>query len=317
MKYITKTLDYKIETPSVITLGKFDGLHKGHELLMEHLKEISDVNGYNSIVFTFDIPPNINANNEASKVITTNNEKKYIFEQTGIDYLFECPFTKEVMCMEPETFIAWLVRQFNIKAIVVGNDFHFGHNRAGDYKTLIEYSDKYGYEVNVINKIQYDGRDISSTYIREEIEKGNIKLSNKLLGYNFFINGEVIHGKKLGRTIGIPTINLPIPEDKIIPPYGVYVSKVIVGDKWYMGVSNIGKKPTIEGDNPVGIETFIIDFCQDIYGKNVNVELVDFVRAEKKFDSIDALKEQMNNDISIASKYYKNVTIDIDNPKLG
>lgn len=313
MKYIKKTLDYTIKSPSVITLGKFDGLHRGHELLMEKLKEISEKNQYNSIVFTFDIPPSSTLDVINQRVITTNEEKHYIFEQTGIDYLFECPFTKEIMCMEPEEFIAWMVRRFNVKCIIVGTDFRFGHNRAGNHEILEKYSDKYNYEVVVINKKQYEGRDISSTYIREELEAGNVKLANYLLGYEFFLNGEIIHGKKIGRTIGIPTINMSIPSEKIIPPFGVYITKVVIDGKEYTGVSNIGKKPTIEGDNPVGLETFILDFNEDVYGKHVCVKFVDFIRSERKFDSIDSLKEQMNNDIAYASKYYKNVTKNIDN----
>lgn len=308
MEYIRDTLDFKVNTPSVITLGKFDGLHRGHELLMEELKNKSVENHCNAIVFTFDVPPLNTVNNQKNKVLTTNAEKHALFESKGVDYLIECPFTKEIMSMEPEAFIKWIVEALCIKYIVVGDDFRFGYKRSGDYTTLQKYASVYGYEAIIIKKIQEDGRDISSTFVREEIENGNIVKANHLLGYEFFIKSEVVHGKKIGRTIGIPTINMVLPEDKLLPPFGVYVTRVCVGEKWYMGVTNVGCKPTIAGDNPVGVETYIIDFCQDVYGQFITVQFLDFIRPEMKFGSIDELKAQMNQDIIRAERYYRNVT---------
>lgn len=313
MEYIIKNLNYKLDSPSVITLGKFDGLHRGHELLIEKLKEICARYKYNSVVFTFDIPPKPNSNPADAKVITTNEEKRFIFENNDIDVLFECPFVKEIMFMEPEDFIEWIVDKFKVKYIVVGTDFGFGHNRSGNYETLQQYADKYDYEVVVIDKKQYHGRDISSTYIREEIQKGNIELANKLLGYEFFVMGEIIHGRRLGRTIGIPTINMQMDTVKMLPPFGVYITKVIINDKWYMGVSNLGRKPTVGDDNPIGLETYIIDFCQNVYGQEVVVQFLKYLRPEHKFDTIELLKEQMNKDIMQTIKYYRNVTNYIDN----
>ena len=210
--------------------------------------------------------------------------------------------------MEPELFIKWIVEALTIKCIVVGKDFRFGHDRAGDYRTLEKFASKYGYEVIVLEKMQEDGRDISSTYVREEIAKGNIPKANHLLGYEYFVKSKVVHGKRIGRTIGIPTINMILPAEKLLPPNGVYVTKVFVGENWYMGVSNVGCKPTIAGDNPIGVETYIIDFCQDVYGKEVTVKFLEFLRPEKKFDSIEDLKTQMNADIVRAERYYRNIT---------
>ena len=312
MEYISKDLEYRQGTPSVITLGKFDGLHKGHELIIEKQKELCSLYNYKSIVFTFDIPPKPGVDKSMTKVITSNDEKKIVFERNGIDILFECPFIKEIMCMKPEEFIKWIVDKFNVKYFVVGTDCGFGHKRSGNYHTLQQYSSYYDYDVIVMDKKQYRGRDISSTYIREELENGNIELVNELLGYDYFIKGKIVHGKKLGRTIGIPTINMNIPQEKMLPPKGVYITKVLVDDMWYMGVSNIGNKPTVGNNNPLGLETYIIDFCQDIYGKDVTVEFLEFLRPEMKFDSIDALKDQMNNDIAITCKYYRNITKNID-----
>ena len=171
MKYIKNTLEFQIEEPTVITLGKFDGLHRGHELLMEALHEKCSMNGYKSVVFTFDMPPKQQTQGVFGQVITTNTEKHDIFEQAGIDYLIECPFTKDIMCMEPDAFIEWIAKALTVKCIVVGTDFCFGHNRAGNYQLLQRYASVYDYEVIVVNKMQEDGRDISSTYIREELKR--------------------------------------------------------------------------------------------------------------------------------------------------
>ena len=308
MEYISKTLDFHVDDPSVITMGKFDGLHRGHETLIEILKEKTSTDSLKSIVFTFDIPPRSEVAGVEAKVLTTNEEKRYIFEEAGVDYLIECPFTKDVMCMEPGAFVEWIVKNLNVKCIVVGKDFHFGHKRAGDYKLLEKLSDELSYELIVLDKLQEDNRDISSTYIREEIAKGNIKKANHLLGYSYFVKGRVVHGRRIGRTIGIPTVNLILPEEKLLPPFGVYVTKIIVKDKEYFGVTNVGRKPTIAGDNPIGVETYIIDFSQEVYDEVVTVMFVEFIRPEKKFDSIDDLKYQMSADINKTINYYRNVT---------
>lgn len=308
MIYFKNTLDFFLEQNSVITLGKFDGLHRGHELLMDKLKEKKADSGYLTVVFTFDIPPQKEITGESSKVLTTNEEKEMIFEDAGVDCLIECPFVPSVMTMEPEDFIKWIVERLNVKAIVVGDDFCFGHNRSGNYQTLKAFENKYGYTTIVVKKIKDGERDISSTYIREEISAGNIAKANKLLGYSFFIRSLIVHGNKIGRTIGIPTINMILDKDKLLPPYGVYITRVLVGERWYAGVTNVGCKPTIKGDNPVGVETYIIDFCQDIYDKVVTVQFIEFIRPEMKFSSIDELKQQMNNDIAKTIKYYRDIT---------
>ena len=226
-----------------------------------------------------------------------------MFEKSGIDYLIECPFVPQVMTMEADAFVRWIVKSLNVKCIIVGDDFRFGHNRAGDHRMLSAMAGELGYELIVVDKIKDGARDISSTYIREEIAAGHIKKANELLGYPFFIKGRVVHGRALGRTIGIPTVNLSVPHDKLLPPKGVYMSRVLVRDNWYLGVTNIGCKPTIEGKNPIGAETYIIDFGQDVYGQDIMVELHKFVRPEMKFDSIEALKSQMSADINFTINY--------------
>ncbi len=303
MEYISKTLDFHVEKPSVISFGKFDGLHRGHEFLMEKQIEQSNLHGYKRIIFTFDIPPKSEVLGIESKVIITNDEKEYVFEESGVDYLIECPFVPKVMNMEADVFVRWIVKSLNVKCIVVGDDFRFGHNRVGDHHLLEQMADEMGYELIVVDKIKDGDRDISSTYIREEIAAGHIRKANELLGYPFFIKGKVVHGRQLGRTIGIPTVNLTVPPEKLLPPNGVYMTKVLVKDNWYLGVTNIGCKPTILKKNPVGAETYIIDFGQDVYGQEIMVELHEFIRNEMKFDSIDELKSQMSADINRTIQY--------------
>lgn len=308
MKYITKTLDFKIEEPTAVTLGKFDGLHRGHELLMHTVLECKEKYQVASVAFTFDIPPRSRVEEIVARVLTTNDEKQYIFEKQGIDYLIECPFTQEVMSMEPKAFIEWIATSLHMKYVVVGDDFRFGHKRAGDYHTLQEYEDVYGYKTIVLDKLKDSNRDISSTYVREKIADGNIRKANELLGYHYFIKSEILHGKKLGRRIGIPTINMILPEHKLLPPNGVYVTEVLVNDRKYMGVTNVGCKPTVSEECIVGVETYIDDFNQDLYGEKIVVAFLEFIRPEMKFSSIDELKSQMESDIQVARKYYENIT---------
>lgn len=311
MEYIKNTTEFSISEETAVSLGKFDGIHKGHVRLLEYLKEKKRL-GQKSVVFTFDIPPRqrVGAWGQ-SKVLTTNEEKMRLFEQNGMDYVIECPFTPEIMHMEAEDFVDMIVRQLHIKSLVVGSDFHFGHNRRGDYQLLRALAGVYGYDVKVVDKVQENGRDISSTLVREEILAGRIESANKLLGYPYFVQGKVVHGNEMGRLFGAPTANLLPPEEKLLPPYGVYVTRTSIsgrGDRVYGGITNVGCKPTIQGSNPVGIETHLFDFGEWIYDREIKVEFLKRVRQEQKFDSLEQLKLQMNKDIEKGIKYYTNIT---------
>ena len=308
MKYFKNTTEFQVTEPTVISLGKFDGIHRGHELLMEQLAQ-KKKDGLKTAIFTFDIPPKKNVEHVEAKVLTTNEEKMHIFEELGIDYLVECPFTKEIMCMEPENFIRMLVEKLSVKCIVAGEDFHFGHNRRGDYEMLRKYAGEYGYEAIILKKMKEDARDISSTFVREEIAAGNIEKANHLLGYHYFVKGVVKHGNRIGRTIGIPTVNLLPPEEKLLPPFGVYVTEVLIDGKRYRGVTNVGCKPTIEGKNPVGVETHLLEFREDVYDQVVTVEFIHRLREERKFENIEALKEQMQKDIAFAGSYFEKESV--------
>lgn len=304
MKYIRNTTDFYIEENTVLSLGKFDGIHRGHELLLEHMARKKS-EGLLGAIFTFDIPPRRSVEHVEAKVLTTNEEKMHIFEQLGIDYLIECPFTGEIMCMEAEDFIKKIVTQLHAKCIVVGEDFHFGHNRRGDYHMLLEYAKQYDYEVIVVEKMQEDARDISSTFVREEIIKGNIEKANHLLGYRYFVTSVVEHGNQIGRTIGIPTINQIPPAEKLLPPNGVYITEVYIDEQRYRGVTNVGCKPTVGDRNPIGVETHLLDFAGDVYDKLVTVEFISRVREERRFATIEELMSQMQNDIAFGRAYFE------------
>lgn len=305
MEYIRGTTSIRIQEPTVISLGKFDGLHMGHKLLLtEMLRKKQD--GLAAVMFTFDIPPKVLVEGGQSGVLTTNAEKEAVFSRTGIDYLIEYPFTHRVRSMEPEDFVRMLAERLNVKCIVAGRDFHFGHNRSGDYKTLERLAPIYGYETIIVEKKQYENRDISSTFIREEIKAGHMERANMLLGYEYFIRGTVVHGRRIGHELGFATVNLLPPAEKLLPPFGVYASRVMIGGRWRNGISNVGRKPTIEGENPVGIETHIFDFQEDLYGKEIDVALLSFLRSERKFNSLTELKAQMTRDVEAGSLYLKN-----------
>ena len=308
MKYINEINDLQLHEPTVITLGKFDGLHEGHKNLMDTMFSVKKERGYKALIFTFDIQPNAKIKKEPIPVITTNLEKRSLFEDLGVDYFLECPFTEDLMTMSPEAFLAFLVEKLCVKCFVVGEDFHFGYKRSGSVQTIADLAEKYDYSYYIKEKVKYKEKEISSTYIRSELTAGNMATARKLLGYPYFIENEIVHGNHIGSAMGIPTVNMAIDEQKVIPPKGVYVSQVRVDGKTYMGVSNIGNKPTVGENYPTGVETFIFDFTEDLYGKTIRVSFLYYLRPEKKFASLEELKEQMLKDIASAKEYYEDVT---------
>ena len=222
----------------------------------------------------------------------------------GIDILIEYPLTKETAAILPELFVRDVLKEkMRLSYLVAGYDITFGHRGKGDANLLKEMSGELDFELEIIDKICDAGREISSTFVREEVEAGNMEHVNQLLGVPYQIVGEVIHGAKLGRKIGMPTINLEPPKDKLLPPNGVYFSKTIIGKKEYKSITNIGKKPTVNDTQKIGAETYIYEFDQEIYGKCAIVKLLSFHRPEMKFDSVDMLKEQMMKDINAGREW--------------
>lgn len=298
MEYIRGTTEFQIAEPVALSLGKFDGLHTGHQLLMEEMRKMRSL-GYRTAALTFDIPPKKLLGQEMGSVLTTNREKEYEFARNGIDYFIECPFTEEIRSMEPEAFLRLLAERMRMAYVVAGRDFRFGCDRQGDCQTLERLGPKYGFEAVIVEKKQYQGQDVSSTCIREQIQKGDMELANFLLGHAYFLLGEVVYGRQLGRKLGIPTVNLLPPPEKLLPPFGVYVSRVVVDGKCYGGISNVGRKPTVEtgGPNPVGVETHIFDFSGNLYGREIEVQFLHHLRGERKFESVEAMAVEIRRNI--------------------
>lgn len=301
MKYIQGVEEFRLKEPSAVTLGKFDGVHTGHQKLISIVKEKAKVNNVLAVAFTFDrIPLSICPQN-FQHFITTNTERKRIMEEYGLDVEVEYPFTESLMNTEPEEFIKHIIiGKLNAKYVVVGTDYRFGKNRLGNVDMLIKKGPEYGFETIVVEKEKYQDREISSTYVREELKLGHMETANMLLGRPYSVYGIVAKGNQLGRTIDIPTVNIYPSESKLLPPNGVYASVTEFEGKKYYGVTNVGTKPTVSDNFEISVETNIFDFDRDIYGKSINVSLMHFLRPEMKFESIEALQKQMKSDADFA-----------------
>ncbi len=302
MDYIRNTLEFHIDEPSSISLGKFDGLHQGHRYLLDQVKKAGE-QGLKSVAFTFDISPRT-VSEKNVKVLLTNREKEQIFEDFSPDCVVECPFTDELRRMEPYEFLKMLTTQINVKQIVAGKDFHFGRDRKGGYEELIKYADEFGYETVIVDKVQDKGADISSSRIRSLITAGDMEEAARLLGYPYFLISEVTHGTHLGTSMGIPTVNqIPAP-NKLLPPNGVYASRVTIAGQTYAAVTDVGVKPTIGDNHPVAVETHILDYESELYGSEIRVSFLKYLRPEKKFSSVDDLRAVISSDIKQAHAYH-------------
>ncbi len=305
MEFIQDISGYECDCPSVVTLGKFDGVHRGHRKLISAVKKAAHANGWKACVFTFETSPQICMGERRLQMLMTNEERRRIFRELDMDVLIECVFTEEMRRMTAETFVREvLVNRMHAACVVIGEDFRFGRNRSGNPEFLREAGVRFGFEVKVLEKETDDGIEISSTYIREELRKGRMQQVNRLLGYPYFVTGEIVHGRHLGHSLGFPTINqIPDPE-KMLPPNGVYISQTTVGGRIYQGVSNVGRKPTVNGDG-IGVETYLFDCSLDLYGQIARVELLAFRRPEMKFNSIEELQHHMEADIAAADIYFE------------
>lgn len=294
MQYITEIESYQSKKKSVVTLGKFDGLHRGHQKLVEKVQEYTS-DELVSIVCSFDM---------GKDVLLTETEKQRQLE-TKADVLIAVPFTEALREMEAEVFIEEvLVKRFHAAYIVVGTDFCFGHKKRGNVQMLEQYADRYGYHLDVIEKEEYDGQEISSTRIRAALEAGEVAYANQLLGYLYSVSGVVEHGKQLGRRLGFPTMNVAFEERKKAPRFGVYACRVCIDGEWFPGIGNIGVKPTVTKERRLLAEVYVLGYEGDAYGKTITVSLCDFERPEKTFASIEELKTQVDADILYGKQYF-------------
>lgn len=297
MRIIEEKEEFHIAGETAVSIGKFDGVHIGHgKLLNEIIRKKEE--GLLSCVFTFDPPPDVFFGFRKEKELSTKKEKRILFEQLGVDILVEFPMNQKSAAMPPEEFVRRILKeQLHAKFVAAGTDLSFGKDGKGNSGLLCDMQDECGFKVKIIDKVLWDGREVSSTFVRECIERGDMVLAENLLGDAYPVYGEIIHGHELGREIGIPTINQIPPENKLLPPFGVYFSEVEIQGRRYKGITNIGCKPTVNQKHSVGVETFIYNFNQDVYGDMAQVRLFQFHRPEQKFPSVQALKEQMKRDI--------------------
>lgn len=297
MQIIHGTIDFETEGKSAIAIGKFDGIHRGHQKLLDCILK-QKAQGLKAVVFTFDPPPSVLFGTDSGKELMTKEEKRAVFLEMGIDTLIEFPLNYETAAIDPQDFVEKvLADKMRAAYIAAGTDVSFGAKGAGNYMLLRSLASIYGYELQLLDKVCYNGREISSTYVREEVEKGNMEEVKRLLGAPYGVSGTVMHGKRFGRTIGMPTVNLLPDAHKLLPPNGVYYSEVSLNGKTYKGITNIGCKPTVSEERRIGVETYIYGFEKEIYGQEITVRLLKFKRPEQKFSGKAKLKEQMMKDI--------------------
>lgn len=289
---------------SALTIGNFDGLHKGHQVLIKKTVEYARENNIKSIVFTFNTHPvNYFVPNTIKSVIT-NEEKINRLKSLGVDIVIDIPFDEYMTKISANNFVKdILVNKLNIEKLTIGHDFTFARNKEGNVESLKLLSKIYAFELEVVNPIKINDIRVSSTYIRNLVKNGEVESIKNYLGYNYQIKGEVIHARKLGRTIGFPTANMYINKNMVIPKQGIYATKVYIDDKVYFGATNIGYNPTVNGQN-LSIETHILEFDEDIYSKVIQVEFLERIRDEKKFSSIDELKNQLEKDTNYVFENY-------------
>lgn len=325
MKIIKDLFSYSEEGPAVITVGKFDGIHRGHRRLVLRTSELvsrtvagedgggclaavrgagpalpaeapgEEAGGWKSVVLSFDMN---------APMILAPGERRRMLGEMGTDILVESRFGPEIASMEAERFVEEiLLGRMHMKGIVVGEDFRFGHGRRGDGELLARLGASQGFFVEVLPEVMEGGRPVSSTRVRDALAAGDVEAASCLLGYPYACCGTIVHGQGLARTMEMRTINFPIPPSKMLPRHGVYVSDTAVGGRVYRGVTNVGLRPTVNGTGPV-CETNLFDFEGDLYGAEACVRLLHFVRDERKFPDIASLAAQMERDSEEARAFF-------------
>lgn len=298
MKIFHSINDFSSTKKTILTLGTFDGVHIGHKKILKKLTKNTENQKYESLVLTFFPHPRMVLQEHSDiKLLNTIDEKIDLLEKIGIENLVIHPFDEAFSRLTAEEFVSnILVNRFHIQKIVIGHDHRFGRNRTANIDDLIAYGKEYGFEVEQISVQEINDISVSSTKIRNALLEGDMALANDYLGYNYFLTGSIIQGKQLGRTIGFPTANLKIEENyKLIPQNGVYIVKSIIDGQSVFGMMNIGFNPTVNGQKQ-SIEIHYFDFNADLYNQKISVSILQRIRSEQKFESVDLLKEQLEKD---------------------
>lgn len=294
--------DFKKVPNAVVTIGTFDGVHRGHqEILRNMVNRAKEIGGESVVVTFYPHPRQVLSHDSGIRFISTQEEKIAHLEALGIDNLIIIKFTKEFAAIPSEDFIKdYLVKNIQPAVLIIGYDHHFGKGRTGDFGMLYELGSQYHFKVEKIQEQDVDNVAVSSTKIRHYLENGDIKHANMLLGYEYSYIGKVVHGQQVGHKMGYPTANIEVAEEfQLIEKQGVYATFAEIGGRSYPAMTYIGRRPTMEDNRPQSIETHIISFDGTLYDKEIKIRFVDFVRDDKKFDNFEALKRQIGIDEQI------------------
>ena len=299
--------------PTVIALGFFDGVHKGHGALLSRTVQRAAELDATPAVFTFDRPPKEVVTGKPVFLINSAEDRQELIRRIyGIEQVILAPFDHEMMTMHWEDFITdLLIGQYGAVHLVAGHDYHFGYKNEGTPALLAEKCRELGLGCDIIPKVAYDGITVSSTYIRTLVQNGELERAAEFLGHRHCLSQTVGHGHRIGRTIGIPTVNLSVPCRVLVPDHGVYVTRVYLPDgRSFPGVTNVGTRPTVSESDAVSVETFLLDFDGDLYEQHIRIEFCRHLRGERKFDSLEALRQQIHKDIAMARAYFRENSID-------
>ncbi|WP_439481185.1 bifunctional riboflavin kinase/FAD synthetase [Cyclobacterium plantarum] len=291
----------------VVTIGTFDGVHLGHQKILKRLQDIAHTIQGETVLVSFWPHPRmvLSPENHGIQLLNTFSEKTVLLEHFGIDHLISIPFTPEFAALSSDEFIQGiLVQKIKTRKLVIGYDHRFGKGRAGSFEHLKAQQEKYNFDLEEIPRQDIDDVGISSTKIRKALNKGNIAIANEFLGRPYQLEGTVVQGDKIGRSLGFPTANIKVEEpDKLIPADGAYLVTVEIGNESLDGMLNIGNRPTVSGAKK-SIEVHILHFQKEIYGENIRVFLLDFLRAQKKFANLEDLKAQLEKDRQVAGDFF-------------
>ena len=304
MREITDITTFTTQQPTVLTIGTFDGVHLGHQKIIERVVTTARQEGLLATIFTFFPHPRMVVQHEKSlKLIHTLEEKKQLLQRLGVDLLVVQPFNEAFAQLTAEEFVSTiLVQHLNVKKVIIGYDHRFGRNRTANINDMRLFGEKYGFAVEEISVQEVDEVSVSSTKIREALNKADVTTAEHYLGTPYSLTGTVVHGLKLGRTLGYPTANIQVTEDyKLIPKDGVYAVYSYIGARKVYGMMSIGKNPTIEGKG-ASIEVYFFDFNGDLYDRELTIYFVKYLREERKFSSVALLKKQLQDDETTARK---------------
>ncbi len=304
MKVIRDLEAFRPQKPTAVTVGSFDGVHLGHQKILSDLKEIAVKNDAETVVISFEPHPKIFFNPDSDmRLLTTMDEKISLISQQNIDYLILQKFDKKFAAQTPEIFIKKLMTHLNMKDLLIGHDHRFGKNRSGTYDFIKSLENQYGFKTHKIEPVKVNGKEVSSTLIRQTLRKGAVDLAQVYLGRPYFLTGQVVHGNRLGRKLGFPTANLTIREKyKLIPRQGVYLVRSFIDNQPVYGMMNIGYRPTINGRRLI-MEVHFFDYDGDLYGKDIAVYFLKRLRDEQKFPDLEALKEQLKKDAETSLEF--------------